>query len=144
MNASFFHLALSHFPVILPVVGIALLGYGLMSKNITLQKAGLIVFVFCALFAIPVYITGEDAGNSIRSLHDVSNNAISLHEEIAEKAIWIIGLMGAISLMALVYAFRHRNIRILCIVIITIALISLIMTGWVGHTGGLIRHTELL
>ncbi|PKP27652.1 MAG: hypothetical protein CVU06_01445 [Bacteroidetes bacterium HGW-Bacteroidetes-22] len=121
-----------------------LLAFGLFLKNNILQKAGLVTFVVCALLAIPVYLTGEEAGNTIRNLPGISDDTINRHEELAEKAIWFIEVLGALSLMSLVIAFKDRKFRIACLVILTIAVISFVMIVLVGHTGGRIRHTELL
>lgn len=138
------HLALTHFPIIGTVIGFCLLAYGIFSKNVLLSKAGLVTFVAMALIAIPSFMTGEEAGNAIKNLPGVTEDSIDIHEEIAEKAIWFIEILGAFSLTGLFLAFKIRKLfKPACILILILSIATIGMMVKVGNTGGQIRHTEI-
>lgn len=56
MNWAHIHLMLNHIPVLGTGFGLALLAWGMMRRNDSLQRAALAAFVVVALAAIPVYL----------------------------------------------------------------------------------------
>lgn len=144
MNSAHIHLALSHLPIFGILIGIIILAYGQFSKKDLLSITGLIFFVATALIAIPVFLTGEDAGEIIKSLPGVSDSRKEAHEELAEKAIWLIGALGALSVVALYLYLKARSkFRLSCVIIIVFALVTMGLMINVGNSGGQIRHTEI-
>ncbi len=144
MNPTHLHLILTHFPIIGSFIGMAILAYGIFKKNIEIQKVALALFVFLAIVTIPVYLTGEEAEESVEHLADVSEKIIHEHEELAEKAIVLFEILGALSLFAL-YSLK-KNIAFSKRLIQVALLLSLITFGVfakVGSYGGQIRHSEI-
>lgn len=138
------HLAITHFPIIGTIIGFCLLSYGIFSKNVLLSKAGLVTFVAMALIAIPAFMTGEEAGNAIKNLPGVTEDSIDIHEEMAEKAIWFIEILGVVSMTGLLLAIKFsRLFKPVCVMILILSMATIGMMVKVGNTGGQIRHTEI-
>ena len=68
MNSVQMHLALTHVPVVLSLVGLVMLAVAFFIKNPTIIKTSYIVLVMAGLSAIPVFLTGEGAEEAIENL----------------------------------------------------------------------------
>ena len=99
MDATHIHLILTHFPIIGTIIGIGILTYGQFSKNDSIKKVALSTFIIMSLLTIPVFLTGEEAEESVEHLAGVSENIIEEHEELAEKAIWLMYFFTSSSLI---------------------------------------------
>jgi len=143
MNWAHVHLMLNHLPVLGTVFGFALLAWGVLRRNETLQRAALGTFVFTALAAVLVYLTGEPAEELVEDLAGTAKQAIEAHEAAAVVALIAIEALGALALTVLVL-FRKRGIpRPLAGAALVFALGT---AGWMAQTanlGGRIRHAEL-
>jgi uncharacterized membrane protein len=144
MNQTHFHLLLNHFPIIGTLISTVLLMWGLYKKQLNIQKAAAVTFVIMALIAIPVYLTGEPAEESVERLPGVSEAMIELHEEAASIAIWIMELTALVSIAALFFAWRKsRFAATLFMFVMALSLLSFAAMARTGYYGGQIRHTEL-
>ncbi len=144
MDATHLHLALTHFPIIGTIVGVLILTYGLYSKNDSVIKASLGTFVLMAILTIPVFLTGEPAAETVENLPGVSENIIEEHEELAEKAIWLMGLLGILSIFGLYAIYRKLSFsKIITTAVLIISLATSGLFAYVGNLGGQIRHTEI-
>jgi len=144
MDATHLHLILTHFPIVGTIIGIGILAYGQFSKNDEIKKVALVTFVLMAILTIPVFLTGEEAEETVEHIVGVSEQLIENHEEIAEKAIWLMGLLGILSLISFFAIIKKLSFAK------TISLITLIVSlgtfgffAKVGSTGGEIRHSEI-
>ncbi len=144
MDAVHLHLILTHFPIVGTFMAVGILAYGLFVKKDTIKKVALVVFVLMAIITIPVFLTGEGAEETVEHIAGVSENIIEEHEELAEKAIWLIEFLGAFSLFAL-FAIRKKISSAKTIVIVTfiISIITFGVFAEVGNLGGQIRHSEI-
>jgi uncharacterized membrane protein len=144
MDATHFHLILTHFPIVGTIIGIGILIYGQYSKNNVIKKIALAIFVGMCLITIPVFLTGEGAEESVENIAGISENIIEEHEELAEKAIWLMGVLGLLSSVGL-YAIKAKLsiTRKLNLVILAVSIITFILFAKVGNLGGQIRHTEI-
>ena len=144
MDATHIHLLLTHFPIVGTIIGIGILIYGQSSKNDSVKKVALSTFIIMSILTIPVFLTGEEAEETVEHLAGVSEIIIEEHEELAEKAIWLMGLLGVFSLASF-YAIA-KNLSISKRLILITLLISLATFGLfakVGNLGGQIRHSEI-
>jgi uncharacterized membrane protein len=143
MNWAHVHLMLNHLPVLGTIFGLLLLGWAVLRRNEALQRVALATFVFTALAAVLVYLTGEPAEELVEDLAGTAKQAIEAHEEAAVVALIAIEALGALALAALVL-FRKRGIpRPLAGGALVFALAT---AGWMAQTanlGGRIRHAEL-
>lgn len=144
MDATHFHLALTHFPIVGTLIGAGILGFGLFFKNDALKKSALILFILMGIIAIPVFLTGEGAEETVENFAGISENIIETHENLAKIALWFIGALGLlsmISLYALVKKLSISNTMGILTFIVSLATMGLFLK--VGNTGGQIRHTEI-
>lgn len=144
MDATHLHLMLTHFPIVGSIMGIGILIYGQVSKNNGIKKVALLIFMLMAILTVPVFQSGEGAEETVEHLPGVSEKIIHDHEELAETAIWVMGLLGVLSLFAFV-AIKKRIKFAHTITLITL-IVSIVTAGLfirVGNLGGQIRHSEI-
>ena len=87
MNQTHIHLLLNHFPIVGTLIGSFLMLWGIIKKNDHTKSIAAFLLATMALVAIPVFLTGEPAEESVEKISEVSENMISLHEEAAEIGI---------------------------------------------------------
>lgn len=138
------HLLLNHLPIVVTALGLLLLAVGILRRQEGLSRTALAFFVGGALAALPVYLTGEPAEETVEGLPGVTRAIIGQHEDVALVAAIAVGVLGAFALWAL---WRYRGAASLPRWVATAALLgSFVGSGlmaWAGLLGGQIRHTEV-
>ena len=144
MNLTHLHLLLNHFPIIGTLIGSLIILYGIIKNQYQSKSIGAIIIIIMAIIAIPVFLTGEPAEESVEHLQGISESIIHEHEEAGEQAIWLMEIAGLFSLLSLFFQYKKsvitNNIFILTFVL---TLISFALMDRTGYLGGQIRHTEL-
>lgn len=144
MDATHLHLILTHFPIVGTIIGIGIMAYGLFSKNDAIKKVALVTFVLMAILTIPVFLTGEEAEETVENIAGVSEQIIENHEELAAIAIWFMGILGVLSLITFFAIFKKWGFaKILSIITLIVSLGTFGIFAQVGNTGGEIRHSEI-
>ncbi len=144
MDATHIHLILTHVPIVGTLIGIGILAYGYFSKNDDIKKVSLMLLFLMALVTIPVFISGEKAEHSVEHLAGVSEVFIEEHEELAEKAIWLMGLMGLLSISGFIALQKNLPFaKILTMSTLVVSLLTFGIFAKVGNLGGQIRHSEI-
>tara|TARA_R110000868_G_scaffold360484_2_gene622524 strand:- start:20127 stop:20636 length:510 start_codon:yes stop_codon:yes gene_type:complete len=144
MDATHLHLVLTHFPIIGTIIGIGILAYGQIFKNPEIQKVALVTFILMALLTIPVFLTGEEAGETVENIPGISEQLIENHEELAEKAIWLMGLLGILSIVSLFAIFKKLSFaKAITLVTLIASIVTFGLFAQVGNLGGQIRHSEI-
>ena len=140
MNTVQLHLALTHVPVILSLVGLIMLIVAFFVKNTTLTKISYMLILTAGIAAMPVFFSGEGAEEAVENLPGISDAVIEKHEEVAKLAMISIAAAGLLALAALIMV---RWSRILKIFVLMVAIISGGLMVQTAHLGGQIRHTEI-
>jgi hypothetical protein len=145
MNTAYWHLILNHFPVIGTIIGTLILISGfILKKNATIQQTALGVFVFSALCAIPVYLTGEGAEEVVEKMPGVTESLIENHEDLGKNFMIVISALGLLSLITFITdLFKNKIASVLYIAVLISAIGTSIMAKQVGTSGGEVRHTEI-
>jgi len=144
MDATHLHLVLSHFPIVGTILGIGILAYGKFFKNIEIQKVALATFVLMAILTIPVFLSGEEAEETVEQIAGISEQLVENHEELAEKAIWLMGLLGVLSLINLFSIVRNYSFaKSITIATFITSIATFGIFAQVGNLGGQIRHSEI-
>lgn len=144
MNAAHLHLLLNHIPILGSLFGTILLAVAVLRKDMSLIQASLVTLVVAAVFAVPTFLSGEEAEEILEKMPDISHEIIHEHEEIAEKAIWLMEIIGGLALVAIfLHLKKHRLRHLLTIVLLVLSLGNTAMMMIVGNTGGEIRHSEI-
>lgn len=143
MNASQFHLALTHIPVILSLTGLVLLSVSLFSRNQQVARISFYILITAGLFTLPVFFTGEGAEEAVENIPGVAGALIEKHEETAKVSLWIILLTAFLSATALVRIKMKNLLPVLKFPVLILALLSAGAMALTAHYGGRIRHTEI-
>lgn len=144
MNSTHLHLLLNHFPVIGTLIGSALLLWGMARKQDNIKTTAALILVIMSVIAIPVYLTGEPAEETVEKLPGVSDAFIELHEEAAAIAIWLMGFTGIASLAALLFAWQKKKAANAAFVItFVLSVFCFAAMARTGYYGGQIRHAEI-
>lgn len=144
MTATHVHLFLNHVPILATLFGLGLLLYAALRRSDEVARVALGFFVVAALVAVPVYLTGGRAEETVEELPGVTEAVIEPHEEAGEIALWSSAALGVLALGTLV-ATRRRERLPRWAVPVAIGL-SALVGGWfvyTGSLGGTIRHTEI-
>ncbi len=144
MNATHFHLLLNHFPIIGTLIGTIILVYGFITKELKIKILSAYVIAAMALIAVPVYLTGEPAEETVEHISGISEINIELHEEAAEFAIIMMSITGLLALISVIISKKiPAQIHKTFFVLIIFSFFSFAAMARVGYLGGQIRHTEL-
>lgn len=144
MDATHLHLILTHFPIVGTIIGIGILAYGQIFKNLEIQKVALVTFALMSLLTIPVFLTGDEAGETVENIAGISEQFIENHEELAEKAIWLMGLLGVLSVTSLFAILKKLSFsKALTLVTLIVSIVTFGLFVQVGNLGGQIRHSEI-
>jgi 4-amino-4-deoxy-L-arabinose transferase-like glycosyltransferase len=143
MNSVQMHLALTHVPVILSLVGLVMLMVALLKKNLTLTKTSYFIILIAGVAALPVFFSGEGAEEAVEHAPGVSEAIIEKHEEVAKLAMISIAAAGVFSLAALFFFGQRLVSRILKGMVLLVAVTSGGLMAQTAHLGGQIRHTEM-
>ena len=144
MDATHLHLLLNHFPIIGTILGVGVMAYGYITSSDQVKKSALWTWFVMALIAIPVFLTGEPAEESIEGIAGVSEGLIEEHEEAATVAIWLMEALGLLSLVTLVLDKTKASLSKSLVLVSTV--LGLVVFGAMartGYLGGQIRHSEI-
>lgn len=143
MNSVQIHLALTHMPVILSLVGLVMLAIAFFMNNTLVTRISYVVILVAGVAALPVFFSGEGAEESVENLPGVSESVIGRHEEIANLAMISIAAAGAAALAALFLFRRKVTARVFKVVVLLLAITSGGLMAQTASLGGQIRHTEI-
>jgi uncharacterized membrane protein len=144
MNATHFHLLLNHFPIIGTLIGTIIIIYGFITNDLKIKILSAYIITSMSLIAVPVYLTGEPAEETVEHINGISENSIELHEEAAEFAIVLMSITGALALInVIVSKQKPAHAHKIFFVLLVFSLFSFAAMAIVGYLGGKIRHTEL-
>ena len=146
MSDAHWHLIVNHLPVLGVPFGAALLGLGLLRRQVAWQRAGLGILVLAGFAAGVAYLTGEPAEHALEgagALGARPESLIEAHEEAALTATAITGLLAVVAAVAL---WRLRGGSVgggWTAGALTLALVATLALGWVATLGGRISHPEI-
>ena len=144
MNEAHLHLAINHFPIILPLVGLILLIAGGILKSSILQRTAFIFYIMAALLTVAAYSSGEAAEHFIEDLPGVEEKYMELHEEAAETFSWIMYILGGFSLVGIWVHLKQKSFgKWIGYLTIILTIVALFYAKETGTTGGEIMHAEI-
>ena len=143
MNATQIHLALTHVPVILSMVGLVVLLVSIFRKNNLLTKTAYYLFLFAGLFILPVFFTGEGTEEIVEKLPGVSESLIEEHEDLAKIALALVITGFALSLVGLLFSNKPVFSKVIKLTLLVVALVAAGVLAQTAHLGGQIRHSEI-
>lgn len=144
MNQAHIHLIVNHVPIVGSLFAAMLLGVGVLQKNSSLIKAGLVAVLAAGVLCLPAQLTGEGAAAIAQNLPRVSRALIHNHAEAAELGFWVLEGAAALALLSLLMLKNQSaKARLLTLLTLVAAVISFGLLARAGNLGGQIRHTEI-
>lgn len=144
MDATHFHLAFTHGPIVGVIMCTLLIAAGFILKSVKIKQVAYVFLVLIGILTIPVYLTGEAAEETVERLGEVSHKVIHEHEEAAEAVIWLMLALSLSALFSLVAATRKMAIaKMISYVTVVLSIMACFAFIRVGSLGGKIRHTEI-
>ena len=138
------HLMLNHMPVVGFILLTPILLLVAFRGDNRLRKLALMGTFAISLLALPAYWTGEPAEDGIEHLPGVSKHLIHEHEEVAEKALVLSLMTGALALGGLYLARKNEtSLRLATNLVLASSLLTSLVMAKTGHEGGKIRHPEI-
>lgn len=145
MNAVQVHLFLTHLPIFGILIGSVILAYGYFVKNKSIQNVALVLYLAMGLATFPVYISGEESEEILEHQSSYSHELIHVHEEHAEKAVWLVAILAFAAIFNL-YAISKglKSEKLATQLSLVISLLCLgALIGTAKH-GGEIKHDEII
>lgn len=143
MNATQLHLALTHVPVVLSLIGLVILIISFFRKSNTLTKTALWILLAAGVFTLPVYFTGEGTEEVVEGLPGVSEVVIEKHEDFAKATLVLVSASGLLALAGLVAYSFGRAVTSIKVLTLLLAFVSAGAMAQTAHLGGQIRHSEI-
>jgi uncharacterized membrane protein len=150
MNLAHIHLLLNHFPTIGFGIALAIFLVALVGKNEDLNRTSLVIFFLIAAIAIPTYLSGSAALETLCSGPErgcppgVSKATVFAHEDaalLAFAAMEVAGFMAWLGLWKL--RMRSRLLRSSFPGVLIVSLVTFVLMSRAAYIGGEIRHPEI-
>src|SRR5690606_39120696 len=104
-------------PILGTLFAFCILGWGILRRNTSLESAGFVTLIIVSLLTIPVFLTGKEAHEPLDQVPGVSDHYLEEHEELAEKAIWLMFATGAMALVTMIVSKAGKNRKVILNVI---------------------------
>jgi len=144
MNWAHLHLILNHFPVVTAVLALPIFLVAIVRAKEGLRNLALGVFVAAAVLALPAYLTGKPAEETVERMAGIDKDDIEVHEEAAEIAAIVVGLQGIVALVALVTLRRRPGLPApVTTTLVVLSLAGALLMARAANLGGMIRHSEI-
>jgi len=144
MNQAHIHLIVNHVPIMGSLFAAVLLGAGVLQKNLSLTRAGLVAVLAAGLLCLPAQLTGAGAAAIVQNMPRVSRALIQNHSEAAELGFWALEIAAAAALFSLLLLKNASpKAKLLTLLTLVLTFVSFGMLARAGSLGGQIRHTEI-
>ncbi len=140
------HIILNHFPTIGFVVALGFFVTALVTDNEGMKRAGLALFVICAVLGVPTFVTGNASmwAETRPPVEGISKAAINAHRDMALLSLFGLAFTGGLAWIEL---FRYRHLQRFSertlYAVLGLALVTLAIMAETGHRGGQINHPEI-
>jgi hypothetical protein len=139
VNWPYIHITLNHFPIILTIVGSAVLALALIVRQRGVWLYAVATLTLAGLSIYPVFFTGDKAADVLEHTWYVVRSMVEEHDESAGFALWATLIMGAVSAYAWWRMLRREIagippvwLRTLITVLTALALAIVVRTAYLG------------
>jgi uncharacterized membrane protein len=145
MNAAHAHLLLNHLPVLGILFTIPLLAFAWWHGAEILRRVALFAVVLAGGLALPAFLTGEPAEETVERMSGVSESAIESHEELAKFALSASLSAAVLAAVGLVLARRRgKTPGVVLAATVGVSCVAAVLMGLTANRGGQIRHSEIV
>lgn len=140
----YLHTVVNHFPIILSVVGCAVLVLAWITKRRGVWLYAAATLALAGLAAYPAFFSGDQAAHALRGTWYIVSDAVHEHDQAAGFALTFLLLTGAAS-GYLWWRMLRRDVTMLPpawlrAVVTVLALFTLTVVARTAYLGGLIVH----
>ena len=144
MGLEYIHLSLNHVAVLGIVFGFFVLLAGFVARSKGATRVGLALLAISAIFAIPVYFTGETAEEVVENLPGFSDAITEQHESSAVISFGLAIFSGCLAVVALAFSRGTSKLSKLAVMAtLVISFVTGVAMVRTANLGGQIRHTEI-
>ena len=144
MNFTHIHLYLNHLPFIGLMFSFGFLFYFLIRKNYDMVKIFLYIFVFLTVLTVPVFLTGDPAGETVKGITGIDESLVDSHEDAAWISFSLMIATGLLAVVGIVMIKKSKSmITWFRFSLLIVALACIISLGRTASLGGDIRHPEI-
>ncbi|MFL5381826.1 MAG: hypothetical protein ACJ8GN_04860 [Longimicrobiaceae bacterium] len=143
MSPIHLHLLLNHVPVIGTAIALGLLAWAALRGDERVGRASLALLALLAAVALAVFLTGEPAEEAVEGIAGIPEALIERHEEAALLATIALGVLGALSLAALLLGRGRRLSRGAMLAVLALGLVPAGAMAYTANLGGQVRHSEI-
>jgi uncharacterized membrane protein len=141
MSTGYFHLLISHFPVVGLVLFTPVFLFAFYKKKDDMLHLCCLVIFVLSLACLMAYNTGEAASERIQHLPEIPQQTIKEHEAAGEKMFWIFSATGMLAVFLPAAKIKSRGKDRWAYIVLALLLgVSLCLSVWTGYLGGKIRH----
>ena len=142
-SSAHLHLLVNHAPIFGSLFALTLLVVSYFTAADVLRRTAFVVLIATAAAAIIADLSGDSAEDAIRGFPGVRRELIHDHEEMADKAYIIAGVVGVLALGSLM-RWRRKPMpgNATLVILVGTAVLGGAMI-YTGLLGGRVRHTEI-
>ena len=144
MNWPYIHTLVNHFPIILSVVGTAVLILALIVRRRDVFLYAFVTLTLAGLSVYPAFFTGDLAADAQRHTWYIVQSMIREHDDAAGFALWSLLITGAISAYAWWRMLKREPLVLppvwVRVAVTVIAVWSLSVVARTAYLGGKIVH----
>jgi uncharacterized membrane protein len=143
---SHIHMILNHVPTIGFTFALGFYIVALVIDNVVMKRSSLVLFVICAIFCVPTYVTGAASMWALTQppMPGISKGLINAHRDMALLTLFGVAFTGGAAWLEL-WRFRYigRFSTTSLYVVLALAVITFGVMAETGHRGGQINHPEI-
>jgi uncharacterized membrane protein len=140
MNWPYLHTLVNHFPIILNVVGLAVLLLALITNKRGVWLYAVATLTLAGLSAYPAFFTGDLASDALRGTWYIVRSAVHEHDQAAGYALTTLLITGVVSAYAWWYMLKRDATGIppkwLRIVLFVVAAFTMSVVTRTAYLGG--------
>ena len=141
---SHLHILVSVFPSVGLIFALGFYITAIRTGNLTMKRAGLVVFGALALLMIPTYFSGDGSAVVMAAREGISADQIELHRFWAYFAIVMMAVTGIVAVLGLLQHRRTGQVSDnMAHLTLGLGLVTLFFMALVGEMGWEIDHREL-
>jgi hypothetical protein len=140
----YIHVILNHLPIYGTMLGAVALAVSLLLRSRSAQIIALLLTLIAGASSYPVFVTGQRAYKSIRSVSDdAGTDWLDEHMERAEKTIGAFYLLALLALAGLLVPIKWpKSGTPLVALTLAVAILCSGIAIYIAQAGGRVRHQE--
>jgi uncharacterized membrane protein len=142
MESLYVHLFLNHIPLVGGMGALMLLSWGIARRSADVTNAALVAVIVVAAAAVPIFITGNQAGEDLAAA--LPHGLLEQHRDAAIASMVGLAAGAAIAAAALFcWATTKRYPLFAAVATLMVGIAATLLVARTAALGGQLRHVEL-